>query len=418
VEEDILQMTGSDRKRLSVVSRCANKEIRQKNAAAILGISARQVKRLVRRYRLEGDRGIIHQMRGKRSHNSTADDMKNKILSLYCRMYEGFGPMFAAEKLREEHGIKIHGETLRLWLKANGIAYPSRRARPHRSWRKRKSCLGEMVQMDGSHHDWLEGRGEWLVLMAYIDDATNQVFARFYETEENFSALDSFRRYIQKHGLPCSLYLDRHVVYKAHQRPLEISEQLDGMDEPLSNFQRAAKELGVELIHAYSPQAKGRIERLFKTLQDRLVKELRLKNISTKKEANAFLQRYLIQFNRQFRMTAENATDLHRKLTVDVDIRRILCVKELRNVKNDFTVSFRGRLYQILDRIKSKTVTVEIWLDSSTHFASEGKELRVKELPVPVREIVESAGKSHPGISYQKPPKDHPWRKPFLTKNT
>ena len=416
MEEDILQMTGSDRKRLNIISRCANKEISQRNAAAILGISARQVKRLVRRYRVQGDRGVIHGMRGQRSHNSAPEDIKNKILSLYCQKYEGFGPTFAAEKLRKEHGLNIHGETLRLWLKANEIAYPSRRARPHRGWRQRKSCLGEMVQMDGSHHDWLEGRGEWLVLMAYIDDATNQVFARFYRSEENFSALDSFQRYIKKHGLPCSLYLDRHTVYKAQRRPLEVSEQLDGMDEPLSNFQRAAKELGVELIHAYSPQAKGRVERLFKTLQDRLVKELRLKNICTKEHANAFLQKYLPQFNRQFRMAAENASNLHRKLAEGLDLRTILCIKEQRTVKNDFTISFRGKLYQILDKIKSKTVTVEVWLDSSIHLSHEGKELRVKVLPTPIREVVESAGKSHPEISYQKPPKDHPWRKPFLAK--
>jgi transposase len=410
LEEDILQMTGSDRKRLSIVARCANKEITQKNAAAILGISARQVKRLVKRYRLEGDRGVIHQMRGQRSHNRTADHLKSKILSLYCRKYEGFGPTFAAEKLRKEHGLKIHGETLRLWLKANEIAYPSRRARPHRSWRQRKSCLGEMIQMDGSHHDWLEGRGEWLVLMAYIDDATNQVFARFYRSEENFSALDSFRRYIQKNGLPCSLYLDRHAVYKAQRRPLEISEQLDGLEEPLSNFQRAAKELGVEIIHAYSPQAKGRVERLFKTLQDRLVKELRLKNICTKDEANTFLQKYLPQFNKQFRVAAENTTDIHRKLPEDLDLRKILCINEQRTVKNDFTISFRGKLYQILDKINNKTVTVETWLNSSIHLACENKELRIKELPQPVREIVESAGKSHPGMNHLKPAPDHPWR--------
>jgi transposase len=418
LEEDILEMTGSDRKRLSIIVRCANKEIRQKSAASILGISSRQVKRLIHRYRVEGDRGVIHKMRGQRSHNSRPEEIKSKILSLYCRMYEGFGPTFAAEKLQEEHGLQIHGETLRLWLKGSDIAYPSRRARPHRSWRRRKSCLGEMVQLDGSHHDWLEGRGEWLVLMAYIDDANNRVFARFYRSEENYSALDSFRRYIEKHGVPCSLYLDRHTVYKAQRRPLEISEQLDGINEPLSNFQRAAKELGVEIIHAYSPQAKGRIERLFKTLQDRLVKELRLKNICTKEEANAFLSKYLVQYNRQFCVPAENTTDLHRKLSKDVDLRKILCLKERRTVKNDFTISFGGKLYQIRDRIKSKTVTVEIWLDSSIHFVCEGKELRVKELPQPIREVIESAGKSHPCISYQKPRQDHPWRQPYMRKSS
>ena len=411
-------MSGSDRKRLSIIARCAQKDIKQKNAATILGISIRQVKRLVHRYRLQGDRGVIHKTRGRRSHNSRPEQIKSKILSVYCRKYEGFGPTFAAEKLWEEHGLKIHGETLRLWLKGNNIPYPSRRARPHRSWRQRKSHCGEMVQIDGSHHDWLEGRGEWLVLMAYIDDATNRVFARFYQSEETYSALDSFTRYIRKHGLPCSLYLDRHSVYKAQRRPLEITEQLEGLDEPLSNFQRAAKELGVEVIHAYSPQAKGRVERLFKTLQDRLVKELRLKNICSKDDANSFLQKYLVRYNRQFRAPVENITDLHRKIPPGLDLRRILCLKEQRTIKNDFTISFRGKQYQIQDRVKSKMVTVEVWLDSSIHFVCDGKELRLKQLPERISEQIEGAGKSHPEISYQKPPKHHPWRQPFLLKTT
>jgi len=416
VEEDILEMNGSDRKRLSIIGRCAGKEIRQSRAAAILGISTRQVKRLVSQYRKEGDGSVIHKMRGQGSHNGTPVEIKSKIISLYSQRYEGFGPTLAAEKLREEHGLRISDETLRLWLKAKGIAYPTRRARPHRSWRKRKSCCGEMIQMDGSHHDWLEGRGEWLVLMAYIDDATNRVFGRFYESEESYSALDSFMRYTKKYGLPCSVYLDRHSVYKAQGRPLRVSEQLEGMEEPQSNFQRALKELGVATIHAYSPQAKGRVERLFRTLQDRLVKELRLHKICNIEEANRFLQKYLVRHNRQFRIAAENAIDLHRPVPQEIDLRKILCIKEQRSVKNDFTINFRGKLYQILERIKSRTVTVEVWLDSSIHIVCDDKEVRTKELPIIVREPIESAGKSHPGISYQKPPKNHPWRN-FIIKS-
>jgi hypothetical protein len=415
LKEDILEMTVTDRKRLDIIARCVRKEIRQRTAGAILGISTRQVKRLVGEYRKDGDRAIIHKMRGKPSHHCIPREIKDKILSIYSRTYEGFGPTFAAEKLREEHGLRISSETLRLWLRANGIAYPARRARPHRSWRQRKSCCGEMIQIDGSHHDWLEGRGEWLVLMAYIDDATNQIFARFYESEESYSALDSFMRYIRKNGLPCSVYLDRHSVYKAQRRPLEVSEQLEGIEEPQSNFQRALKELGVEIIHAYSPQAKGRVERLFRTLQDRLVKELRLNKICNKEEANKFLQKYLPRHNKQFRIAAENAVDLHRSVPSDMDLRKILCIKEQRSVKNDFTINFRGKLYQIQERIKSRTVTVEVWLDSSIHIVCDGKEVRTKELPIPVREQIESAGKSHPGISYQKPPKNHPWRQ-FIIK--
>jgi transposase len=404
-------MSISDRKRLHLIRKAVGGCVKQKEIAELLQLSERQIRRLVSKVRREGDVAVIHKLRGRPSNYRIDEELRKQVLEIYVERYQGFGPTFAAEKLWQERRIKVLPETLRCWLKQDSINYPSRRNRPHRRWRKRKSHRGEMLQLDGSHHDWLEGRGPWLVLIAYIDDATSEVFARFYEAEENYSVLDSFRRYIRKNGLPCSIYADRHAVYKAERRPLDIIEQLEGYDQPLTNFQRALKELDIELIHAYSPQAKGRIERLFRTLQDRLVKEMRLLGISTKTEANRFLARYLACFNRAFRVTAANAIDLHRKVPKEIDLRQILCIKENRTLRNDFTIQYFGKLYQIKDKVKTKRISVETWLDSSLHFRSEGKELSYENIIPPVRQrIIDGPGKNHHINRINRPAANSPWR--------
>lgn len=410
MKEDVLEMTGHDRKRLHVIRKVEGKELRQRKAAELLGVSIRQIKRLVRSIRLEGDGAIIHKLRGRSSNHRINPEVRERIIGIYREKYDGFGPTFAVEKLTKEIGVKVSEDTLRNWLREAKIDYPSRRLRPHRQWRKRKTHRGEMIQMDGSHHDWLEGRGPWLVLMAYIDDATSEVFARFYDSEDNFSVLDSFTRYVRKNGLPCSVYTDRHSAYKAAVRSLNIDEQLKGLDEPMSNFQRALKELGVEMIYAYSPQAKGRIERLFRTLQDRLVKEMRLRHLSTKASANRFLEKYLITFNRKYCVPAEQLNDLHRKLPPLTDIRQILCWKENRTLKNDRTVQYDNRFYQIKGSIRAKVISVEIWLDSSLHFRFEGKELQYQEIHPPVRVKTEGPGKNHHINRVGILPKDSSWR--------
>ncbi|MCI0613971.1 ISNCY family transposase, partial [bacterium] len=400
----------SDRKRLHLI-RKAIEGVRQKEIAELLQLSERQVRRLVFKVQREGDIAIIHKLRGQQSNRRIGEEFRNRVLDFYVERYQGFGPTFAAEKLWEEQRIKVIPETLRSWLKQADISYPSRRGRPHRHWRKRKSHRGEMLQLDGSHHDWLEGRGPWLVLIAYIDDATSEVFGRFYEAEENLSVFDSFNRYVHKNGFPCSLYSDRHAVYKAERRPLDIVEQLEGYQQPLTNFQRALKELDIQLIHAYSPQAKGRVERLFRTLQDRLVKEMRLASISTKTEANKFLSRYLYRFNRKYRVSAENTTDLHRKLPAGIDLRKILCIRENRTLKNDFTVQYTGKFYQIKNKVRTKKISVERWIDSSLHFRCEGKELLYEEIHPPVRkEIIEGPGKNHHINRINRPNSNSPWR--------
>jgi hypothetical protein len=265
-----------------------------------------------------------------------------------------------------------------------------------------------MVQMDGSHHDWLEGRGPKLVLMGYVDDATSRVYGRFYDYEGTLPAMDSFKRYVEKYGLPMSVYLDRHTTYKSSRKLTEWDEA-EGI-EFLSQFERALKELGVEVIHALSPQAKGRIERLFGVLQDRLVKEMRLRGIKTKEEANAFLEEYLPRYDKRFRVCPANETDAHVKLPRHVDLDRYLCIKTERTLRKDNTIALDGRLYQIEER-GGKKVVVEERLDGSMLMFSNGTSLTYKEITErPQKEVIPKTDARKFNRS-QKPSKDHPWKK-------
>ena len=309
--EDIIIMSQKELKRIPVIHNVVNKQLRQIDAANILRLSTRQVRRIIKRLKQEGDIALVHRSRGCSSNREISRKLKNKILYLCKTKYKGFNPTFASEKLFEIDRIKINHETLRGWFIKDGIDYRQRKARKHRSWRPRREAFGQMVQMDGSHHDWLEGRGPWYVLMGYVDDATGRVFGHFYEYEGTKPAFDSFKRYIRQYGIPQSVYLDKHSTYKSTQKPALEDELVN--QKAQSQFERALKELGVDVIHANSPQAKGRIERSFKTHQDRLVKELRLNNISTIEDANKFLHNhYIPRHNAKFAIAAENKVNLHR----------------------------------------------------------------------------------------------------------
>jgi transposase InsO family protein len=233
-----------------------------------------------------------------------------------------------------------------------------------------------MVQSDGSHHDWLEGWGPELVLMNYIDDATNTVFARFYDYEATLLAMDSFKRYVKIYGLPVSVYLDRHTTYKSSKKPAEWDE-VEGT-EFLNQFERALKELGVEVIHALSPQAKGRVERLFGVLQDRLVKEMRLRGIKTKEEANAFLETYWPRYNEKCRVCLANETDVHVRLPDHCDLDKYLCIKHQRTVRNDNTIAYNPKLYQ-LEKNDGRKVNIEERIDGSLLIISRNTALNTKK---------------------------------------
>jgi len=406
--EDIMMASQEELKRVHVIRKVQEKVIKQVEAGEILCLSSRQIRRIVKRVRGEGDRGIIHRSRGRSSNRAFPEEVKDRAIELYREKYLGFGPTLAVEKLLERDGMELSDETLRGWLIGSGDWKKSRKRRGHRQWRERKEHSGEMVQMDGSHHDWLEGRGPECVLMGYIDDATGQGFGRFYEDEGTLPAMDSFRRYIQRYGIPLKVYLDKHTTYKSNGQPT-LEEELAGI-EPLSEFERALKELGVEVLHAHSPQAKGRIERFFGTLQDRLVKEMRLRGIQTIEEANLFLEQYWPTYNRKFRVSAKEKGDFHRELPKRLNLDHILCVKAQRAMRNDFTVAYNRKLYQIEDRIRVARVMVHERVDGSLAIVSKDRFLKFREIVTrPVRE------KKQPMRQATKktyiPPKDHSWRK-------
>jgi len=285
--EDIIMLSSKEMRRVKIINEVLDKHMTQVAAGEFLSLSDRQVRRIAVRVKDEGDKGLCHKGRGKQSNRSIGDEIKDRIMDLYRNKYAGFGPTLAAEKLEEIDKIKVSDETLRLWFQESGIEYKTRKKRPHRQWRQRREHFGEFVQMDGSHHDWFEGRGPKCVLMGYVDDATGEVYGRFYEYEGTIPAMDSFKRYIELYGIPMSIYLDKHTTYKSTAK-LTIEDELKGCKRQMSQFERSMDELGVEVIHANSPQAKGRIERLFGTFQDRVLKEMRLSGIKSIDEANSF----------------------------------------------------------------------------------------------------------------------------------
>jgi transposase len=405
VGRDMLVMSLREVKRLKAVQSAMDRQITQKTAASLVGLSERQIRRLARAIKEQGDRGIIHGLRGRPSNRRFSEEMKGRVLTLYQARYPDFGPTFATEKLFECEGIGISDETLRRWLIEAGLWKKRRKRSVHREWRPRKECFGQMVQIDGSHHAWLEGRGPELVLMGYIDDATSTVSGRFYDYEGTLPAMDSFQRYAKKYGLPMSIYVDKHTTYKSTKKDAQWEDV-----KSLSQFERALEELGVEVIHALSPQAKGRIERLFGVLQDRLVKEMRLRGIKTKEEANAFLKEYLPRYNKRFNVCPANEANVHVKLPRSIDLNRYLCIKKERTIRNDNTISLDGRLYQIEER-GGKNVIAEERIDGSLRIMCKGVSLKYREITQRPEKRVVPKTDARAFNRPPKPAKDHPWKK-------
>ena len=407
-ERDIITMSQKEMKRLHVIHQVGEGLLRQKQAAEIISLSERQIRRIVRRIRAEGDRGIQHRSRGKESNRRLPRKLVERVARRYRERYQGFGPTLTAEKLHELEGIEVSKETIRTWLMESGQWQRGRKARTHRQWRERKSYCGEMLQLDGSHHDWFAGRRPLCVLMAYIDDATNRVYGRFYEYEGTIPAMDSFRRYIMKYGIPLSVYMDKHTTYKSPAEP-SLEDEINGRT-PLSEFGRALTELAVQIIHAHSPQAKGRIERLFKTLQDRLVKEMTIRGINTIAEANRFLDKYLSDHNKRFAVKAKDPSDLHRAIPTGLNLDKILCIRTTRTLRNDFTIAHNRRLYQIEHGVRAKKLTVEEMVNGNMFISHN-------DVRLPFREITARPEKQHEPTSMPRkrkghtPSADHPWHK-------
>jgi transposase len=406
-----LTMSRKERDRMTIMLGIEQGPLSLAAAAPVLGLSYRQTRRVWRRYEAQGEAGLVHRGRGRPSARRTPPRRRARVLARYRQRYGDFGPTLAAEYLAQD-GLPVDHETLRRWLLAEGLRVGRRRRQQHRQWRERKACFGEMVQLDGSHHDWFEGRRAPCVLMVMVDDATNRLRARFSEEETTHASYDIFAGWTRRHRLPGSLYVDRDSIYRCEGRP-SVAEQLAGQ-EPQTQFGRAMAHLGVELILARSPQAKGRVERMNGVLQDRLVKALRLEKINDLESANRYLdQTFLPAFHRQFARAPAQPTDVHRPVPRDLD--EILSWEQERVVQRDWTVACGGQWYQ-LDRqheplsLAGRRVIVRRLRDGRVQLVYRGQKLRWRALPrrpERVRPEPRRTGR----VRASKPVAGHPWRR-------
>ena len=364
-------LTQKERDRLKVLHEVKQGHLTQVAAAEQLGISERWVREMVRRVRKRGDGAVVHGLRGKPSKRRLKPKLKERAVGLYRKEYGDFGPTLAAEYLAEKHQIRVSKETLRQWLIGAGVwkAKPRRVQEVH-TWRPRRSCRGELVQWDTSIHDWLEGRSqEAIKLIAMIDDASNELSGRFVAEDSTSEHMKVLRGYLKRNGRPLAFYTDKAGLFRVNPRRKGYSEEMTAEGE--TQIGRALRELGIELIHAHSPQAKGRVERCFGTLQDRLVKGLRKAGAKSLAEANRYLgQVFLPQWQKRFRRDPASRVDAHRPLGERQDLDSILSHVENRQVANNYTVSWDGKPYQIPREavrpgLRSSSVRVEGRLDGT-----------------------------------------------------
>lgn len=415
---DKLTMSSRERSRLVELERVARGELSLTAASIRLGVSYRQAKRLWRRLQDQGAAGLVHRGRGRPSGRRKSTELRDRCLALYCERLEGFGPTLAAEKLLE-WGVVVDHETLRRWLVAAGLWQSRARRLRHRRRRARKQRFGELVQLDGSHHDWF-GSGQRCCLMSMIDDATGTRSSLLAEEETTEAALRVLWRWIERYGIPLALYTDRKTVYVTEREPT-LEEQLAG-ESPLTVFGTACRKLGIEIIAASSPQAKGRVERSHAVYQDRLVKEIRLHGVSTVPAVNELLHAggFDEGLNERFAVAAMDPVDVHRPL-VGVQLGHVLVFEQVRTVANDWTVRHQNCWYQItgpkrrLPPAKSKVV-VQRRLDGTVALLYRGSELQFVRLttpppapPVTAAPSAKTAPTTRPPRP-ESPPAEHPWR--------
>jgi hypothetical protein len=407
MHKDIIPMKRQDAERLRIIQKVLDEDLTQVEAGACLNLEERQIRRLVKRVRVEGPAGIIHKSRGRASSRRLGSALKARILDLIKRRYADFGPTLAVETLAEKREAHVSRETVRKWMIEEGLWQVRRKKRAVHAWRERKAHRGEMEQMDGSHHDWLEGRGSKMVLMSYIDDATSRAWGRFYEYEGVYPAMDSLRRYLSLYGRPESVYFDKHSTYKTTRQP-DTEELLRG-EWAQTQFERALKELGIRVIHAHSPQAKGRIERSYRTLQDRLVKAMRL-------EANGFLEAYWPKYNGKFAKEPRERKDFHRDVPPGLNLDRILCLKKTRTINNGYVIKWRNRLFAIQTpsiTMKGQKIEVLQSFSGKMEFLWKGRSLMVREVEErpTAKPLPSSAASRLPRKGKYIPPPNHPWRR-------
>ena len=407
-------MSKRERKRLEVFSQVKVGKISLVKASEILGLSYRQTKRVGQRYAKDGDVGLVHGLRGRPANRKGDAKLTKQVLAIYTKKYSDYGPTLAAECLAQE-GLRVPVQTLRRWLMAAELWSRKRRTKQHRRRRARKEHFGEMVQMDGSHHDWFEGRRAWAVLMVMIDDATSRTFARFFEEETTAAAFEIMQRYSHRQGLPQSLYVDRAGIYRSDREP--TSDEILAEKEPQTQFGRAMETLEVRLILARSPQAKGRVERMNSTLQDRLVKAMRQRKICDIITANKFLEdEYLAPFNIKFSKEPAQRTDVHRAIRKDFDLARILATHEERVVQNDWTIRWNNAFLQLKRDCglqPKQHVTVCEQLDGRVRLFAGDRELAygtTRTEPQPNKKRKKKRGEPTKSNQGRKPSAKHPWR--------
>jgi Helix-turn-helix domain len=426
MESERIELSAKERDRLKVLHEVEQGHLKQVEAAQRLRLTDRQVRRLQARLRAQGDGAIVHRLRGRRSNRKIPEVLAQRALrTLRRERYRGFGPTLAAEHLARQ-GLSVSRETLRQWMSAGGLWRPRRQGlKAIHVWRPRGATFGELVMMDSSPYRWLEERGPACHLIALIDDASSRVWGRLVEhdsTEENLRTLDGW---LERYGRPLALYTDKNSLFHT-SRPAQWQEQLQG--EPArTQFGRALAELGIEWIAAHSPQAKGRIERLFGTLQDRLVKEMRLQQIATLEQANRFLETTFWPFWQQrFARRPASAVNAHRALERTQRLEQILSIRQARTVAADHTVSWQGQRWglwreDVCAGLRGARVEIERRLDGSHWLRFRGRYLPLQPCPAAPSVSLTPSGLRPAGVSDNKlkpkhkyiPPPDHPWRKPW-----
>ena len=424
--EGHLIMSAKERRRKVEFEGVRKGRLTIKEAAIRLELSYRHCRRAYKRFREEGDKGLVHRRRGRRSNRAKPQAFKRAVLLRYQERYEGFGPVLAMEKLAEQ-GYELGRETLRTWLIEENLYQPQRKRARHRKRRKRKAHFGELVQMDGSHHEWF-GQGEpFSCLMDMVDDATGTTVALMGGQETTDLAMKTLWLWCRRYGIPKALYTDKKNVFVTDRKPT-LEEQLAGQ-QPLTEFGKACAKLGIEIITANSPQAKGRVERKHGVYQDRFVKELCLQGVTTIEKANELLQNGFVHvLNRKFSRPPRSKTDFHRPMRAERELREIFCVEKTRGVANDWTVRCENRFYQILKRNTPlprprHKVTVRRLLDGTIQLIYRDKKLKFKEIAPPAAPLCytePAAPRPSTPKKKHKPAPDHPWRRwaPAAAKRT
>jgi transposase len=420
--EKLTTMSEKEITRLQVMNQLEKKQLTQRMAAEQLDLSVRQIKRLWRAYQQQGAGGLVNKSRGKPGHNQLNQEIKQKALDLILERYNDFGPTLVTEKLVEAHGLKISDESVRQLMIAEGL-WKHRRKRELKVFqmRERRACFGELVQIDGSDHDWFEGRSPRCTLLVFVDDATGKLVELWFAPHESyFSYCEASRHYFERYGKPGTFYSDKHGVFHINH-PNPISG--DGM----TDFGRAMQELGIRIICANTPQAKGRVERANKTLQDRLPKELRLRGISTPEEANQWLPEFMEDFNQRFAVSPRSSLDFHTPLASTDDLNLILCRKAIRTLSKNLTFQYHKTIYQIhMDRptyaMRNAQVSVfeNVWGEVTVIYKNRSIPFEVYYLQQKQAEVVPSKSIDFELLNASKahiPASDHPWRKFNLNKN-